>query len=380
MKKVIGHSNTKSNHWLMSKYTDLLVLLLPVWLVWCVFFSNAGYFQNASLPPWAWLIFIVGLDVSHVWSSLFRTYLNKEEFEAQKTVLIITPIVVFVMSFAALAYSTGLFWRIMAYIAVFHFIKQQYGFTALYQLKTGSLPVKKRLSDKFIIYLLTLYPIVYWHFNSTSEFNWFVENDFFRLYEYVSSPEVILSVFNILNWFYWIVLMLWIIQEIGLIVQSQSSSIGKILWVITTAVNWWFAIVYFNSDLIFSISNVVAHGIPYIALIYYYNLKKKEYKTQVAAGLGWKLKWALILVATILFAAITEEYFWDMFIYDENRQIFESIAPYNWNQLTDKWAVIFAMAILALPQLVHYVIDGFIWKMNSKNKYLKPIFGKPDES
>jgi hypothetical protein len=41
--------------------------------------------------------------------------------------------------------------------------------------------------------------------------------------------------------------------------------------------------------------------------------------------------------------------------------------------------VIFAIAILAMPQQVHYIVDGFIWKMNDKNPYLKPIF-KPKKN
>ena len=27
-----------------------------------------------------WAVFIVGIDVSHVWSTLFRAYLDREEF------------------------------------------------------------------------------------------------------------------------------------------------------------------------------------------------------------------------------------------------------------------------------------------------------------
>ena len=379
MKKEIGHLNSKQGHWLISKPVDLLVLLLPVWALWLVFFSNTTFFQNIQLPLWAWVVFILGVDVGHVWSSLFRTYLDPEEFKTHKKLLILTPIILFVASVTVLSFSMLWFWRLMAYVAVFHFIKQQFGFVALYKLKAGE-KRKQLLSDKRIIYLATLYPVVYWHFNSDASFNWFMGNDFFQLHALFKNQVAVQTIFEILNWGYWGLIAIWLSFEIKAILKGERVSIGKILWVLTTALNWWFGIVYFNSDVIFSVSNVVAHGIPYVALIYFYNLKKKELMAQVNMKVIWRLRWIAILLFTIILAAIVEEYFWDMFVYREHHQFFETILPYNWNQTTTKWGLVFAVAILALPQQTHYIIDGFIWKMNAKNKFLKPIFKPKNES
>ena len=78
--------------------------------------------------------------------------------------------------------------------------------------------------------------------------------------------------------------------------------------------------------------------------------------------------------------SICTEYFWDMFIYREHIAFFENIHPYRWDQLANEWGIIVGVAILALPQQVHYIVDGFIWRMNGKNQYLKPIFKSKDES
>jgi len=371
--------NIKRKNWLISGPTDLLVLFAPVWVLWIVFFSDATYYQSIELPIWAWVVFILGVDVSHVWSSLFRTYLEKEEFKIHRTLLILTPIIALTASILIMSFSMQWFWRAMAYIAVFHFIKQQYGFVALYKLKSGE-KRKQIISDKVIIYLATLYPVIFWHFNSTATFNWFVRSDFFPLHKLFGDPASMIIFFQVANVLYWGTIGFWLFFEIKAHRNKESVSIGKIFWVVTTAINWWFGIVYFNSDVIFSISNVVAHGIPYIALIYYYKIKKDEVIQQQASRISKKAKWIFALLVTIILAALIEEYFWDMFIYREHGSFFESIHPYNWEQLANKWWVIFAIAILALPQQVHYVIDGFIWKMNSKNKYLKPIFKPKDES
>ncbi len=379
MKKETGHLNIKRKNWLISGPTDLLVLFAPVWVLWIVFFSDATYYQSIELPIWAWVVFILGVDVSHVWSSLFRTYLEKEEFKIHRTLLILTPIIALTASILIMSFSMQWFWRAMAYIAVFHFIKQQYGFVALYKLKSGE-KRKQIISDKVIIYLATLYPVIFWHFNSTATFNWFVRSDFFPLHKLFGDPASMIIFFQVANVLYWGTIGFWLFFEIKAHRNKESVSIGKIFWVVTTAINWWFGIVYFNSDVIFSISNVVAHGIPYIALIYYYKIKKDEVIQQQASRISKKAKWIFALLVTIILAALIEEYFWDMFIYREHGSFFESIHPYNWEQLANKWWVIFAIAILALPQQVHYVIDGFIWKMNSKNKYLKPIFKPKDES
>ena len=272
MKKAIGHSNFKFNGWIMSKSGDLLLWFIPVWLLWIVFFSNSDYFQSIDLPIWGWVIFILGFDVSHVWSTIFRTYLDKEEIKSHKTLLFIAPILVFSISIILLNISVLIFWRVMAYVAVFHFIKQQYGFLMLYKFKAKE-NYKQLISDKFIIYFATLYPIVFWHFNSQSSINWFVENDFIKLTLVYDNPGLQDTIFFYCNVLYWLVISLYLTLELKTF-KTQIISIPKLLWVMTTAVNWWFAIVYFNSDLIFSITNVVAHGLPYISLIYFYKLKK----------------------------------------------------------------------------------------------------------
>ena len=379
MKMVIGPSNSSRKNWLFSRNTDLLVLFLPVWAVWLIFLSNASYFEQLSIPTWAWLIFILGIDVGHVWSSLFRTYLSKEEFQSHKKLLILTPIIVFIISVLLLSISVSWFWRIMAYLAVFHFIKQQYGFVALYNFK-AKIKSSHWFSDKLIIYIATLYPVLFWHFNSTSNFNWFVENDFFPVHTLFGSDGTLAVIFTVLNYVYWGIMAVWTINQFRKRTEHGSISTGKILWVLTTALNWWFGIVYFNSDLIFSISNVVAHGIPYIALVYYYDVNKTAVISKLKPRIPYLIKRLAIILAVIFIAALVEEYFWDMLVYRDHPMIFERIFPYHWDQLDHSWSIVIVIAILALPQQVHYIVDRFIWKMNSKNPHLTSIFSRDHES
>ena len=65
---------------------------------------------------------------------------------------------------------------------------------------------------------------------------------------------------------------------------------------------------------------------------------------------------------------------WDLFLYQERGALFESIFSYPIRVLQSPVAQALALALLSVPQVTHYVLDGFIWKMNEKNPYLRQVF------
>jgi len=69
------------------------------------------------------------------------------------------------------------FWRGLAYLAVFHFVRQQYGFMRIYS-HNESPPYWSKVVDTVTIYAATLYPILWWHLTPDRNFNWFVDGDF----------------------------------------------------------------------------------------------------------------------------------------------------------------------------------------------------------
>ena len=104
-----------------------------------------------------------------------------------------------------------------------------------------------------------------------------------------------------------------------------------------------------------------------------FNLIYQKKKADSTAGKGQLLKNSLFIITAILLLALTEEYLWDLFVYRDNPDFFSSIFPYNMSIPGQSWQII-ATAVLSLPQLTHYIIDGFIWKNNSKNPHLKAVF------
>ena len=91
-----------------------------------------------------------------------------------------TPLLAFAFIFCVASFSSLWFCRVMAYLALFHFVKQQYGFFALYRWRFRFSLSRKIFGDIEVIYLARLYPVAYWHFAVDRSFDWFVNGNFFR--------------------------------------------------------------------------------------------------------------------------------------------------------------------------------------------------------
>ena len=345
--------------WLFSKNIDLFALFAPVWLIWIILFLLPSSILGINLPLWVWVVFVLLIDVGHVWSTIFRTYLDKEERKNHSQILWLIPLASFVILFTIASESSVWFWRILAYMAVYHFIKQQYGFFALYSRNTNSKQIRRILPDKFTIYFSMLFPVVYWHFQ-VREFSWFVSNDFFFF------ANSFTEIWDFLIPLYFVIIMGWLLEEIKLIKENKMNfSPGRILWLLTTAANWFIGIIAFNSDIAFTTTNIVAHGVPYFVLvIYYQNSKPKKKRTRYV---GKALALTVLLGSFVL--AYSEEFFWDLIFNHNKGPLFGEIFDYP--DMTNPTIAAFFLALLTLPQVIHYILDGFIWKVNDKNPHLK---------
>jgi hypothetical protein len=358
--------------WLFGKYKDLGILFLPVWMIWVILFLLPGSVLHAPISLWIWVVIIMGIDVSHVWSTIFRTYLDKEEFQNHKKILILAPLLALVLLFPFAQESTQYFWRVLAYLAVFHFMKQQYGFFAIYSYKAKHPKKHSWFKDQWVLYLSMLYPVLYWHLNDRS-FEWFIENDFISIPWVMSS-----SVHYSLEVLYWGVITGWFAEELLYVKKGYNKlSYGRILWLGTTILNWYLGIVWFNSDLAFTLTNVVAHGIPYFALVLFYKVKKQQIQNVIKSKTTLSI--AVTIIGLSLVLAGLEEYLWDLFLNHEKEAFFSQIMAYPDFDLYGSHLETIALVLLSLPQVTHYILDGFIWKMNASNPYLKQIINANHE-
>lgn len=353
-----------NRQWLFSKRLDLIFLFIPIWISWGICFLFDKEFAMLQLPIVIWVIVVLGIDVTHVWSTIFRTYLSSTDRSIYSRSLYLAPIIAFIVAFISSWYSEHLFWRLLAYFALYHFIKQQYGFLRLYNLHTK---IEGRLiKDKWIIYIATLFPVFVWHFLGDRKFNWFNINDF------IIFPVLSTTYVQVLNYIYFSLLLIWFIDILYCCVKTkQRIPIGKLLWVFSTFGTWWLGIIYFNSDFSFTITNVVAHGIPYMALVFYYVEEKKEIEKQQENKKLQVLFSILWMFSICLFLGWSEEMMWDVFINNEREEVFGS-----WLFYIDKqFFRAIVIALLSLPQITHYILDGIIWK-GKGNSSMKQIFSR----
>jgi hypothetical protein len=343
--------------WLQSATFDTSFILLPPILATAfVCFLSISSLSLNELPVWGWVIFVLFIDVAHVYSTLYRTYFNKEEFESRRDLYMMVPMFAFVAAIMLHTVSAFWFWRVLAYLAVFHFVRQQYGFMMLYR-RSESRHTWARHLDRVVIYLATLYPIAFWHTHLPRQFHWFVDGDFFHI------PWIGLS--QAMWVAYLATLIGYVCKELYVFAVEGKFNVPKNLVLWGTAVSWYVGIVLLDGDLAFTVTNVVTHGIPYVALVWAYTANaRRQNKVWPSAVFGKVSSLGLqaaFFYGLLLGLAYVEEGFWDAFVWREHGLVFPAFQSLP--LLTDEVLKSAAVALLILPQLTHYILDGFIWRV-----------------
>lgn len=298
---------------------------------------------NDESPDWTWITAVLLIDVAHVWSTTFRVYFDIQEVKRRFWLYLLVPVSGYMVGVALYSEGELVFWKALAIVAVFHFVRQQYGWVALYRRKLNETSSATWWIDAAAVYLATVYPLAFWMTRLPRNFEWFVQNDFFALPVLVE--QVLFPI-------YVAALALYFAKSAYLYFTAGFYNIGKDIVVATTAVCWYVGIVFFNSDYAFTVTNVIIHGVPYFALIYVYARARREAAGKVYRTLSHN--W-LIFLATLWALAYIEELLWHRGVWHEKSWMFG--ADWDWTNLK-----VYFVPLLAVPQLTHYVLDGFIWR------------------
>jgi len=158
-------------------------------------------------------------------------------------------------------------------------------------------------------------------------------------------------------------------RQAYLLARGRPVSLGKLLIVGTTWLSWHVGIVVFDSDYAFTVTNVLVHGIPYMAFVWTYGRARFRESTAAVAPLFRPRAWPLYL-APLLVVAWVEEWGWDRFVWHEHGGFFPgpSFAP-------GAAALALLVPLLALPQATHYVLDAWVWRVRPENPDLARHLG-----
>lgn len=343
--------------WIYSPKFDLSAIIGPpvavtaIVLVW-----GPQIAAIHDTPAWLWILLVLGIDVAHVYSSLFRTYFDRDEFQRRRTLYLLVPAVCWIGGVAIYAiWGPTLFWSAVAYFAIYHFVRQQYGFLMLYRRGEPPSGPSFRI-DQAAIYLATVYPLVYWHTYSRN-FQWF--DDFEVVHIPWVWPEYVCRAL------YVAAIGAFLIKEGAHWRTSGSLNVGKVLLLVATAAAWGTGIILFDGDLTFTLINIVSHGVPYMALIWIYQYRKRQSPTAASSRYlrFFQLKYVPLYALALFLFAYFEEGIWDWFVWREHANIFGGI-----HVPASATLLVFLVPLLTMPQLTHYVLDAYIWRINKKAK------------
>jgi hypothetical protein len=336
--------------WIFSRRLDLAVFVGPAVaaLALIALGPALGVGDDGALPEWGWIVAVLLVDVAHVWSTVFVTYLDPVELRRRPLLYLATPLAGWAAGIAVYAIGGALaFWRGLAYLAVFHFVRQQYGWVMLYRARVGERDALGKQIDGGTIYLATIFPLLWWHAHLPRRFDWFVTGDF--------ADGVPFALATIAGVAYAAFAIAYVVRA-----ARGPRNWGKHALVATTAACWYAGIVATNSDYAFTVTNVLVHGVPYLALVYVYARATAAADRATARGPGAQLlaHGALALLATVWALAFVEELIWDRAVWHDR--------PWLFGAGTDRasWHA-WLVPLLAVPQLTHYVLDGFLWRRRS---------------
>jgi hypothetical protein len=319
--------------------------------------GHATGLSEGALPEWGWIAFVLAIDVAHVYATLFRTYFDSAELSGRDFRYYGVPVAVYVAGVLVYLQDPLWFWRVLAYMALWHFVRQQVGWVAVYRARARRSGWVDKLLDEATVYACTLYPVLHWHTRlGDTEFAWFVQGDFVDLSH---AARALLPYARAL----WMALLLaFALRQVTLLLRTGALELGKIVVVATTAAIWYVGIVATNSDFDFTVTNVIVHGVPYVALLWSYARSRKAEApeaigSQVVAG------GVAAFLGVLLLLAFVEEMAWAHLVWRDRDWLFGA------STLTlGDWALALVVPLLTVPQATHYVLDGLLWRRHETRR------------
>ena len=300
---------------------------------------------DKDAPEWAWIATVLLVDVAHVWGSLLLVYTDRQELARRPLLYALAPLLSLTVATALASESEAWFWRALAYLAVLHFVRQQVGWVKLYRARARDVAGVGAFVDVGATYAAALGPLVWWHAHLPASFSWFVQGDFVA-----GLPAACGTAALVLEAAF---LTAYAVRAARRFTAGRGNP-GMDLVVASTALLWWLGIVALRSDYVFTVTNVIAHGVPYVVLIAWTGRRRRERGLSVAVALRFG---AGALVLALWACAFVEEGAWDVLVWHERPSLWPVALHVDLSSW--RWVV---LPLLALPQMTHYVLDGFLWK------------------
>jgi hypothetical protein len=349
------NASPASPRWIVSAPFDLALVGVPALATLLAFALPA----SDDVPLWAFLVFVVAFDVAHVWSTLYLGYVDGEAFARRRWLFVLPVPVTILVGYRLHLHDPTLFWTLMAYVAIHHFASQQWGFVALYKARAGERG--DRYLDKWTLWVGALTPVLWWHASPELSFDWFGHGERFLLQ---LDPGLKVDLAAV-----WLGVAAVYLGRQAQLARQGRLNVGKNVWMLASWASWSVGVAWVEHPLVALAAINLLHGIPFLALVWV-RLNRRWEGRPGAPGtrlLAWlsqrKHVWACYGV--VLALALGEEYLWEALVWGGYVDTLWSV------EALDPRALSLCVALLATPQVVHYYLDAWLWKLDGTNPDLK---------
>lgn len=323
-----------SKNWIISANTDLLLFIGSALAGYAFIFLNIGLGVSSIVLFWIWS---VGFDGTHVFGTVSRTYLDKNERQQRGRLLFGS--LIFFFSFGpalVLIGRTDLFILILATWAYYHVVRQHYGFMILYKKKNDDLEKNDNIIDRLLLGSMLVYP------------------PFQRFFIYKPEELGIPSKYALsqvapwldpaLKTYLTVILILFISRQIMRAYSGKKLNLPKYLLFLSVIPLHWLTYHYMGP--LASVPTVtIFHNIQYHGIVWFYNRNRYRPKEEAEKRYG---KWPAWLTSGFLrYAAIA-------LLFSLSYRI-----PGFWLGQHSELALAFFSGF----GLTHYYLDSKIWKV-----------------
>ena len=152
--------------------------------------------------------------------------------------------------------------------------------------------------------------------------------------------------------------------------HGRPTSPGKNLIVATTWLTWYVGIVVLDSDYAFTVTNVLVHGIPYLAFVWVYGRARFRESAAAVARALHAARLAALPAPLLAVAFVRGVGLGPLRLARARRLLPGTGARPGAAAL---WPC--SCPLLALPQATHYVLDAWVWRVRPENPELARYLG-----
>jgi hypothetical protein len=327
------------NGWVFSKKEDLLLFVAPLLLGWVLILIHQWLnLSSIRLMGTDALVIIFALlafiDAGHVFSTVFRSYLDPQVRQQKKFLLYVLPLIIYVFLLLIFhLFGLRAVLVLFGYYNVYHIVRQQYGWVSITARKAGEQSRMDYYFDMVAVYAFTVLPVVWIHFSLAGT------------EKQIDLPKSALAA-NICTGLWLAVFVVYAGRQVYKLIKGYPLNVAKQIQMLVSFISWG-TVIFFRSPLLLVVT-VLLHSIPYVGIVYKTSMQQGARQTLLA--ILFRYRFSILLFTGLLLAA--------GYIYTKTNNYVKDVQAHTILGLPREYLV---CALLLFP-IMHFTIDGVIWK------------------